>query len=59
MDIVACLYQGIDMEFKINEPWIIDKVRCQGGYVYIDKPFWNAEKQRTDYKREYIEKFDC
>ena len=25
---------------------------------YIDKPFWNADKQRADHKREYIEKFD-
>lgn len=46
------------MELKINEPWITDKVRCQGGYAYIDKPFWNADKQRADHKREYIGKFD-
>ena len=31
------------MKLKINEPWITSKVRCQNGYVYIDKPFWNAE----------------
>lgn len=46
------------MELKINEPWITDKVRCQGGYAYIDKPFWNADKQRADHKREYIGKYD-
>ena len=46
------------MELKINEPWITSKVRCQGGYAYIDKPFWNAEKQRADHKREYIGKYD-
>lgn len=46
------------MEFKINEPWITSKVRCQGGYAYIDKPFWNADKQRADHKREYIGKYD-
>ena len=46
------------MELKINEPWITSKVRCQNGYAYIDKPFWNAEKQCADHKREYIGKFD-
>ena len=46
------------MELTINEPWITSKVRCQGGYVYIDKPFWNAEKQRADHKRVYIGKYD-
>lgn len=25
-------------------------------YVYIDKPFWNAEKQRGEHKRSYIGK---
>ena len=42
------------MEIKINEPWITDKVRIQNGYAYIDHPFWNAEKQQADHKREYI-----
>ena len=46
------------MELKINEPWITSKVRCQNGYAYIDKPFWNAEKQCADHKREYIGKYD-
>ena len=46
------------MKLKINEPWITSKVRCQNGYVYIDKPFWNAEKQCADHKREYIGKYD-
>ena len=46
------------MKLKINEPWITSKVRCQNGYVYIDKPFWNAEKQFADHKREYIGKYD-
>ncbi len=46
------------MEIKINEPWITSKVRCQGGYAYIDKPFWNADKQRADHKRIYIGKYD-
>ena len=46
------------MEIKINEPWITDKVRIQNGYAYIDHPFWNAEKQQADHKREYIGKYD-
>ena len=45
------------MEIKINEPWITDKVRTQNGYAYIDHPFWNAEKQQADHKREYIGKY--
>ena len=45
------------MEIKINEPWITDKVRTQNGYAYIDHPFWNAEKQQADHKREYILNF--
>ena len=46
------------MEIRINEPWITDKVRIQNGYAYIDHPFWNAEKQQADHKREYIGKYD-
>ena len=46
------------MELKINEPWITSKVRCQNGYAYIDKPFWNSEKQCADHKHEYIGKYD-
>ena len=46
------------MEIKINEPWITEKVRIQNGYAYIDHPFWNAEKQQADHKREYIGKYD-
>ena len=46
------------MEIKIDAPWIEGKVRCQNGYAYIDKPFWNAEKQRADHKRIYIGKYD-
>jgi transposase len=46
------------MELSFNEPWITSTVRCQGGYAYIDKPFWNADKQRADHKREYIGKYD-
>ena len=46
------------MEIKINEPWITGKVRCQNGYAYIDKAFWNTEKQQSDHKREYIGKYD-
>lgn len=46
------------MRIKINEPWITGKVRCQNGYAYIDKPFWNADKQQADHKREYIGKYD-
>ena len=46
------------MTIEINEPWIIGKVRCQNGYAYIDKPFWNAEKKQADHKRVYIGKFD-
>ncbi len=47
------------MEIKINEPWITDKVRIQNGYAYIDYPFWNAEKQQADHKREYIGNWNC
>ena len=46
------------MNLTINEPWITSKVRCQNGYVYIDKGFWNSEKQQSDHKREYIGKYD-
>ncbi len=46
------------MKLQINEPWITNKVRCQNGYVYIDKGFWNPKKQQADHKREYIGKFD-
>ena len=46
------------MTIEINEPWITGKVRCQNGYAYIDKPFWNAEKKQADHKRVYIGKFD-
>ena len=46
------------MEININEPWITGKVRCQNGYAYIDNAFWNAEKQQSDHKREYIGKYD-
>lgn len=46
------------MNLSINEPWITSKVRCQNGYVYIDKGFWNSEKQQSDHKREYIGKYD-
>ena len=46
------------MDLTINEPWITSKVRCQNGYVYIDKGFWNSEKQQSDHKREYIGKYD-
>ena len=37
------------MELKINKPWITSKVRCQNGYVYIDKAFWNSQKQQAEY----------
>ena len=30
------------MELKIDEPWITSKIRCQNGYVYIDKAFWRV-----------------
>lgn len=30
------------MKLQINEPWITNKVRCQNGYVYIDKGFWKT-----------------
>lgn len=43
---------------EIKAPWIQSKVRCQNGYVYIDKPFWNPDKQQSDHKREYIGKYD-
>ena len=46
------------MDLTIKEPWITSKVRCQNGYVYIDKGFWNSEKQQSDHKREYIGKYD-
>ena len=46
------------MDLTINEPWITSKVRCQNGYVYIDKGIWNSEKQQSDHKREYIGKYD-
>ena len=46
------------MRLNIDEPWITSKVRCQNGYVYIDKGFWNTEKQQSDHKREYIGKYD-
>ena len=46
------------MSLHIDEPWITSKVRCQNGYVYIDKGFWNTEKQQSDHKREYIGKYD-
>ena len=46
------------MEIKLDEPWITGKVRCQNGYAYIDKAFWNADKQQSDHKREYIGKYD-
>ena len=53
------LYQGgMAMVLSINEPWITGKVRCQNGYAYIDKPFWNADKGQADHKREYIGKYD-
>ena len=46
------------MTIEINEPWITGKVRCQNGYAYIDKPFWNPEKKQAGHKRVYIGKFD-
>ena len=46
------------MDLTLNEPWITSKVRCQNGYVYIDKGYWNSEKQQSDHKREYIGKYD-
>ena len=46
------------MEIKLDEPWITGKVRCQNGYAYIDKAFWNTDKQQSDHKREYIGKYD-
>ena len=46
------------MRLNIDEPWITSKVRCQNGYVYIDKGFWNTEKQQSDHKRVYIGKYD-
>ena len=46
------------MELEIKAPWIDGKVRCQNGYVYIDKPYWNAEKQQASHKREYIGTYD-
>ena len=49
--------EGMLMQIEINAPWIAEKVRCQNDYVYIDKPFWNPEKQRPDHKRDYIGKY--
>ena len=46
------------MAIEINEPWITGKVRCQNGYAYIDKPFWNPDKGQAAHKREYIGKYD-
>ena len=46
------------MDIKINKPWITGKVRCQNSYAYIDKTFWNTEKQQSDHKREHIGKYD-
>ncbi len=46
------------MELNISAPWITNKVRCQNGYVYIDTPFWNKDKQQAGHKREYIGKYD-
>lgn len=46
------------MEVNVNAPWIDGKVRCQNGYAYIDKPFWNAGKRQADHKRIYIGKYD-
>lgn len=46
------------MDIQLNEPWITSKIRCQKGYVYIDKPYWDAENKRADHKREYIGKYD-
>ncbi len=46
------------MKVKIDAPWITEKIRCQNGYVYIDRPFWNAEKKQAGHKRQYIGKLD-
>ncbi len=46
------------MKINISAPWITNKVWCQNGYVYIDKGFWNKEKQQADHKRVYIGKYD-
>ena len=46
------------MELEIKAPWIDGKLRCQNGYVYIDKPYWNAEKQQASHRREYIGTYD-
>ena len=46
------------MVLNITAPWIKNKVRCQNGYVYVDTPFWNKDKQQSDHKREYIGKYD-
>jgi len=46
------------MSLNINAPWITSKVRCQNGYVYIDQPYWNAEKRQAAHKRKYIGKYD-
>lgn len=46
------------VELKVEAPWIDGKVRCQNGYAYIDKPFWNAAKHQADHKRVYIGKYD-
>jgi len=46
------------MELQINAPWIEGKVRCQNNYVYIDQPYWNAEKKQAGHKRIYIGKYE-
>lgn len=46
------------MKLNISAPWITNKVRCQNGYVYIDRHFWNKDKQQAGHKREYIGKYD-
>ena len=46
------------MTINVTAPWIDGKVRVQNGYAYIDKPFWNADKQQADHKRVYIGKYD-
>jgi len=46
------------VSLKVDAAWITGKVRCQNGYVYIDQPYWNAEKQQAGHKRKYIGKYD-
>ena len=46
------------MEIKVDAPWIDGKLRCQNGYIYIDKAYWNTKKQRADHTRIYIGKHD-